>query len=65
MNIVSTFTTAVTDFATGIGTTVVDLFDKVFTNGEGGLSNLAIWGITFGAVSLVLGLVHTFTRKAG
>ena len=65
MNIVSTFTSAVSEFAEGIGTTVVDLFDKVFVTADGNLSNLAIWGITFGAISLVLGLVHTFTRKAG
>lgn len=65
MNIVSTFTSAVSDFAAGIGTTVVDLFDKVFITSDGNLTNLAIWGITFGAISLVLGLVHTFTRKAG
>ena len=65
MQIVQTFTTALSDFVSGFGSTVVDLFDTVFTNGEGGLSNLAIYGITFGAIGLVLGLVRAFTRKAG
>ena len=65
MNIVETFTGAFTSMAEGIGTGVVDLFNSVFVNSEGNLSNLAIWGITFGAVGLVLGLVRAFTRKAG
>ncbi len=65
MNIVSTFTSALGDFVEGFGTSVVDLFNSVFVTSEGGLSNIAVWGITFGAISLVLGLVRAFTRKAG
>jgi len=65
MNIVQTFTEAFTNMTSGIGTGIVDLFNNVFVTEEGGLSNLAIWGITFGAIGLVLGLVRLFTRKAG
>ena len=65
MDIVSTFTGALGEFVEGFGSSVVDLFNSVFVNAEGGLSNLAVWGITFSAVGLVLGLVRAFTRKAG
>lgn len=65
MEIVSTFVTAVGDFCAGLGTAVVDTFEAVCLNSEGGLSNLAIWGITFGAISLAVGVVRMFTRKAG
>lgn len=65
MDIVKTFTDALSGFVSGFGTSVVDLFNSVFVTSEGGLSNLAIWGITFGACGLVLGLVRAFTRKAG
>lgn len=65
MNIVETFTDAFTSMTTGLGTGITDLFNNVFVTKDGGLSNLAIWGITFGAIGLVLGLVKLFTRKAG
>lgn len=65
MNIVETFTGAFTDMASGLGTGITKLFNDVFVTTEGGLSNIAIWGITFGAIGLCLGLVRMFTRKAG
>ena len=65
MEIVSTFVTALGDFCSGIATAVVDTFEKVCLTADGGLSNLAIWGITFGAITLAVGVVRSFTRKAG
>lgn len=65
MNIVETFTTAFTNMASGLGTGVTDLFNNVFVTESGGLSNLAVWGLTLGGVGLALGLVRFFTRKAG
>lgn len=63
--IVKTVTDAATNFASGFGTAVVDTFDTILTNGQGGLSNLAIWGLVFGGVALIVGLSRMFTRKAG
>lgn len=63
--IVQTITTAATNFASGFGSAVVNTFDTILTNGDGGLSNLAIWGLAFGGVALIVGLSKMFTRKAG
>lgn len=62
-DIVTTITTASSDFATGFGNAVVNTFNTILTNGEGGLSNLAIWGLVFGGVGLIIGLSKLFTRK--
>lgn len=64
-SIVSTVVNAIKDFATGVSGTVVDVFNKVFVNSDGGLSNLAIWGLVLGALGLGFGLIKMFTRKAG
>ena len=64
-SIVSTIVTAVKDFATGISSTVVDVFNAVCVNAEGGLSNLAIWGLVLGAVGLGYALIRKFTSKVG
>ncbi len=63
-SIVSTLTTAISGLASGIAETVTTIFDSVFVSGEG-LSNIAIWGLCFLAVSFVIGLVSKFTSKAG
>lgn len=62
-DIVTTITTAASDFATGFGNAVVNTFNTILTNGDGGLSNLAIWGLVFGGVGLIIGLSKLFTRK--
>ena len=64
-SIVSTIVTAVSDFATGVADTVVDVFNAVCVNPEGGLSNLAIWGLVLGAVGLGYALIRKFTSKVG
>lgn len=63
--IVSTFTTAFTDLCSGVAGGVVDTFNTVFMTTDGKLSNLAIWGIVFGAVGLGLAIIRKFTAKAG
>lgn len=62
--IVTTITSAATSFATGFGTAVVDTFNTIMVNENGNLSNLAIWGLVFGGVGLIIGLSKLFTRKA-
>ena len=61
--IVSTCVEAVKSFATGIADTAVTVFDKVLVNSEGGLSNLAIWGLVLGAIALGTAIVRKFTAK--
>lgn len=63
--IVSTFVDAFTGLTAGLGTGIVDTFNSLFMNANGGLSNLAIWGLVFGGVSLGIGIISKFTRKAG
>ena len=61
---VTTFVDAFTSFTSGIGTGIVDAFNNVAMSGNN-LSNLAVWGLVFGGVTLGIGLVSRFTRKAG
>ena len=63
--IVTTFTDAVKGFASGVAGAIVDTFNAVCVNTEGGLSNLAIWGLVLGAVGIGVGLVRKFTAKVG
>lgn len=63
--IVTTFVDAIKGFATGVSETVIEVFNKIFVTTEGGLSNLAVWGLVMGAISLGFALVRIFTRKAG
>ena len=63
--IVSTVVETAKGLASGLSSTVVETFNAVFVNAEGGLSNLAIWGLVMGAVGLGYGLIRMFTRKAG
>lgn len=63
--IVSTFVEAVKGIASGIAGTFVDVFNAVAVNSEGGLSNLAIWGLVLGAVGLGTFVVRKFTSKVG
>lgn len=62
--IITTFTEALSSLASGVASTAVATFDAIMMNSEGGLSNLAIYGIVFLAVSLGIGLVRKFSAKA-
>lgn len=67
--IVTTVVDAFTSFATGVGTGIVDAFNKVFTvttsEGTVKLSNLAIWGLVFAGVGLATWIVKKLCAKAG
>lgn len=64
-SIVKTVTDAISGLATNIAGTVVDVFNKVFVNAGGGISDFAIWSLVVGAVGITFGIVRMFTRKAG
>lgn len=63
--IITTFTDALSSLASGVASTVVATFNAIMMTSEGKLSNIAIYGIVFLAVSLGIGLVKKFTAKAG
>ena len=63
--IVTTAVDALKGFASGVAETTVNVFEKVCMNAEGGLSNLAIWGIVMAVFGLGVGLTRVFTRKVG
>ena len=65
MEIVQTFVDGFTTFTSGMGSGLVNLFNTVFLTAEGKLSNIAIWGITFGAVGLGMFFLKAFSKKAG
>lgn len=60
--IVSTIVEAFTGITTGIAEAVVDTFNAVVTNGEGGLSALGIWGLVLISVGFGFGLLKKFTN---
>ena len=62
--IITTFVEALSSLASGLASTVVATFDAVMMTSDGKLSNLAIYGIVFLAVSLGIGLVKKFSSKA-
>jgi hypothetical protein len=64
-SIVETFTTAFTGITSGLSSGIVDTFNTIVTNSEGGLSNLATWGLVFGGVALGIGILKGFMRKVG
>lgn len=64
-SIVTTVVDALKGFGSGFAETVVDVFTKVCVNAEGGLSNLAIWGLVIGTLGIGVGITRMFTRKIG
>ena len=64
-SIVSTVVEAIKGVASGVASTVVDVFNAVCVNSEGGISNLAIWGLVIGSLGIGFGIVRMFTRKVG
>ena len=63
--IVEIFTGTFEGLTAGLTGSLVKAFDALLINSEGGLTNLAIWGIVFGAMSLGIFLVKKLTRKVG
>lgn len=62
-DIITTFTDSLSSLASGVASTVVATFNAIMMTSEGKLSNVAIYGIVFLAVSLGIGLVNKFTAK--
>lgn len=60
MGIIQTITDAVKEFFSGIGSSVVDMFDTLFKapGSDGGLSTFAIVALTFMGLSLAIGLFY-------
>jgi len=54
--VISTILSAITDFLGGIGAAIVGFFSELTTNGEGGLSDLAVWLLVFLGLSIAIGL---------
>lgn len=54
--IITTLTTAITSFGSSAVTAIVDNFDALAVTAEGDLTNVAVWGLSFMGVSLVIGL---------
>lgn len=66
---ITSATTAVTGsfsaFLSGVASAVVDTFDAIFVTSEGGLTNLAAWGLMFLAIGFGSRFLRKFTNKAG
>ena len=63
--IASVFTGAFTGITSGLSSGLVEAFDTVIVNPEGGLTNLAIWGIVFGGIAFGTWLVKKLMHKVG
>lgn len=64
-SIVTTVVDAISNVTQGIGSSIQNLFTSLFVGAEGGISNLAIWGLTFVGVGFVIGLARVLMRKLG
>lgn len=64
-NIIETFVSGFSGLGGGLATAAVEIFDTMFVSAEGGLTNLATWGLIFGGASLIIGLVAWAKKKAG
>lgn len=63
--IVSTFVEAISGVVEGVTSAVTSGFNNLIVTTSGNISNLAIWGLVFGGIGLVIGIVRRFTRKVG
>lgn len=63
--IVGTFVEAISGVVSGVTSAVTEGFNNLIVNANGNISNLAIWGLVFGGIGLVVGIVRHFTRKVG
>lgn len=63
--IVSTIVQAFTSLVTGIAGGVVDAFNAIAVNSEGGLTDFAIWALVFAGVGMATAIIAAVTRKVG
>lgn len=67
-NIISTITEAVTGFATGLGQTIVDVFNDIFlvtTESGTAISDFGVYTLVFLGLSLCMGVITAIVRKVG
>lgn len=64
-SIVGTVVDAIKAFLTGIGNSIVDLFDGIVVAENGGLTNFATWALVFLGVGLASGVIAAVLRKVG
>ena len=64
-SIVTTVVDAIKSFLTGVGNSIVDLFDGIVVAENGGLTNFAIWALVFLGVGLASGVIAAVLRKVG
>lgn len=64
-SIVDTVVTAIKAFLTGVGNSIVSLFDGIVVGSNGGLTNFATWALVFLGVGLASGVIASVLRKVG
>lgn len=66
-SIITTVTTAIKGFLTGVGNAIVSFFDQVvMTAGESPeLTNFATWALVFLGVGFALSVIGAILRKVG
>lgn len=63
VTIITTIVNAIKSFFTGIADTLVTAFNSMFVNAEGGLTNIAIWGLAFLALGFASTIMWALFRK--
>lgn len=61
-DILDIFIEALTGFVGASANAMISAFNTLVYNPTTGLTGLATWGLVFGGISLVLGIVGRFTR---
>lgn len=56
--IITVILEAITTFLSGIGRSILDLFDNLLVTSEGGLSNLATYGLVFVGLGFAISLFY-------
>lgn len=64
-SIVTTVVDAIKSFLSGVGDSIVSLFDGIVINSNGGLTNFATWALVFLGVGLASGVIASVLRKVG
>lgn len=64
-SIVTTVVDAIKSFLSGVGDSIVSLFDGIVVKPTGGLTNFATWALVFLGVGLASGVIAAVLRKVG
>ena len=64
-SIVTTVVEAIKAFLSGVGNSIVTLFDGIVVGSNGGLTNFATWALVFLGVGLASGVIAAVLRKVG